>query len=101
MFPGDSRKWAVTRSNEYSDGRVKHYWDGDRITGKAWQTILELKGVAWDVYFLYDEAAHWKTGPTLPDYWMTQLRGVTHAPRLDKDIFEEKTKELLRTSEER
>jgi hypothetical protein len=95
MFPLDSRGWAKTRSDEFSDKRVSYYWDGDRLTGNEWQKVLGLKSVAWDVYFLYGAESEWDKEPAKPDFWMHQLGGVTAAPRLDAAVFEAKVKELL------
>jgi hypothetical protein len=95
MFPLDSRGWAKTRSDEFSDKRVSYYWDGDRLTGNEWQKVLGLKSAAWDVYFLYGAASLWDKEPAKPDFWMHQLGGVTSAPRLDAAVFEAKVKELL------
>jgi hypothetical protein len=95
MFPGDSRKWAQTRSDEFSDKRVNYYWDSEKIAGKAWQKTLGTKREAWDVYLLYGAGSQWDKEPTSPDFWMHQLSGVTAAPVLDEAAFETKAKELL------
>jgi hypothetical protein len=95
MFPGDTRKWAQIRSDEFSDKRVSYYWDGEKIAGKAWQKTLGTKREAWDVYLLYGAQRQWDKEPAAPDFWMHQLGGLTHAPRLDEETFEAKAKELL------
>jgi len=95
MFPGDSRKWAQTRSDEFSDKRVSYYWDGEKLAGKAWQKALGTKREAWDVYLLYGAGSQWDKEPATPDFWMHQLSGVTTAPRLDEEAFQAKTKELV------
>lgn len=95
MFPGDSRKWAQTRADEFSDKRLSYYWDGEKLSGKEWQKLLGTKREAWDVYLLYGAASQWDKEPATPDFWMHQLGGVTHAPTLDEEAFETKVKELL------
>jgi hypothetical protein len=95
MFPGDSKKWAQTRADEFSDKRVRYYWDGEKLSGKAWQKVLGTKREAWDVYLLYGAESQWEKEPVTPDFWMHQLSGLTHAPMLDQEKFEAKTKELL------
>ena len=95
MFPGDSRKWAQTRSDEFSDKRLSYYWDGEKLSGNQWQKLLGTKREAWDVYLLYGAGSQWDKEPTTPDFWMHQLSGVTHAPHLDEEAFETKVKELL------
>lgn len=95
MFPRDSRSWAQTRSNEFSDPRVSYYWDGGRLTGEDWGKVLGMDRTAWDVYFLYGSNADWNKGTPTPAFWMHQLGGVTKAPQLNKSDFETKLKELL------
>jgi hypothetical protein len=95
MFPGDSRKWAQIRSDEFSDKRVSYYWDGEKIAGNAWQKTLGTKREAWDVYLLYGAGSQWGKEPATPDFWMHQLSGITTAPWLDEGAFQAKTKELL------
>ncbi|HSE23117.1 MAG TPA: hypothetical protein VLB68_15735 [Pyrinomonadaceae bacterium] len=95
MFPGDSRSWAQTRSNEFSDPRLSYYWDGGRVTGDDWGKALGIDRTAWDVYFLYGANAKWSDGTPTPAFWMHQLGGVTKAPMLNKNDFEAKVKELL------
>jgi hypothetical protein len=95
MFPGDSRKWAQIRADEFSDKRVRYYWDGEKLAGKMWQKTLGTKREAWDVYLLYGAENQWDKEPTAPDFWMHQLSGLTHAPQLDEQTFQTKTKELL------
>jgi hypothetical protein len=95
MFPGDSRKWAQIRSDEFSDKRVSYYWDGAKLAGKAWQKTLGTKREAWDVYLLYGAGTQWDKEPAAPDFWMHQLSGITTAPWLDEEAFQAKTRELL------
>jgi hypothetical protein len=95
MFPGDSRKWAQIRSDEFSDKRVSYYWDGEKLAGQAWQKVLGTNREAWDVYLLYGAGTQWDKEPATPDFWMHQLSGITTAPRLDEEAFQAKTKELL------
>ena len=95
MFPGDSRSWAQTRSNEFSDSRLSYYWDGGRTIGEEWRKVLGMDNTAWDVYLLYGSNVEWDKGTPTPAFWMHQLGGVTKAPRLNRDEFEGKLKELL------
>lgn len=95
MFPGDSRGWAQTRSDEFKDGRLSYYWDGSRLTGDDWGKTLGMDHTAWDVYFLFGTDSKWEGTAPAPAFWMHQLRGVTKAPMLNKGEFETKVKELL------
>jgi copper chaperone CopZ len=92
----DNRASAEKRAGEFADHRVTYFWDGDRLTGKAWQRALGLSGVAWDVYFVYGAAARWEKEPTVPDFWMHQLSVAENkAPFLNEPEFEVKVKGLL------
>ena len=95
MFPGDSRGWAKTRSDEFSDRRLSYYWDANKLTGQQWQKVLGTSRESWDIYLLYSAQSQWDKEPPKPDFWMHQLRGVTTAPSWDAGAFEVKVKELL------
>lgn len=95
MFPGDNREWAQTRSNEFNDGRLTYYWDKDRLTGQEWRKVLKIDRNAWDIYFLYGSISQWDKEIPQPAFWMHQMGGLSAAPKLNKDDFEAKVKELL------
>ena len=98
MFPGDSRGWAKSRSDEFSDNRLSYYWDRDRLTGQRWQKVLGTPREAWDVYLLYGAGTQWDKEPPTPDFWMHQLRSMSSTKTgqlLDGAVFEAKVKELL------
>ncbi|MGH7452040.1 MAG: hypothetical protein ACRENG_11880, partial [bacterium] len=44
VLPTDNRNWAVKRTNEFSDVRVRYFWDGDQLTGQIWLRVLGLEG---------------------------------------------------------
>jgi len=71
------------------------YWDGSRLTGEEWNKTLGINRTAWDVYFLYGSGSQWDGAAPAPSFWMHQLGGVTKAPHLNKQEFENKVKELL------
>jgi hypothetical protein len=98
VIRGDDHESAVERSKEFTDQRLIHYWDGDGLTGKAWDEVLKTGQLAWDVYLLYTPSDSWEKTPPAPTFWMHQLRGIEHAPRLDRSTFELKVRELLGTS---
>jgi hypothetical protein len=91
----DNREAAVQRSNEFVDPRLTHYWDAEQFTGKAWNPILNTGQLAWDVYLIYAPSVQWEKEPPAPSFWMHQLGGVEHAPRLNQEMFEVKIKEIL------
>ena len=95
MLRADSRHWAVERSREFLDKRLTYFWDGDRITGRQWKGTLQIRPLAWDIYFLYGANAEWRRGPSVPEFWMHQLGDIRKAPRLNRKRFEAEAKELL------
>lgn len=96
ILASDNRASAEQRSGEFADQRVTYFWDGDRLTGQAWQRALGLSGLAWDIYFLYGGQARWDTEPPIPDFWMHQLRAADNkAPFLNEPAFEVRVKEQL------
>ena len=68
MFPGDSRSWAQTRSDEFRDDRLSYYWDGSRLTGEEWRKVLGIDRTAWDVYFLYGSGSQWDGAAPAPSF---------------------------------
>ena len=89
MFPCDSRGWAKTRSDEFSDKRVSYYWDGDSPPASMAESARHTEE-AWDVYLLYGAGSQWDKEPPTPDFWMHQLSGMS-SPRqdtLDDEAFE-------------
>ncbi len=90
------------------DPRARHYWDGDRLVGRAYQRSLsadgqtfELDVPAWDVWLLFDRDARWEdSGPPQPVWWEHQLAGggLPAERRLDSERFAAKAAELERRS---
>ena len=102
ILRSDDRDSAIERTKEFADPRITYYWDDAGLTGTAWQQILRLEGAAWDVYFLYSpQSDNWKEKPDAPPFWMHQLRGVTHAPYLNKDEFKLKVLKLLKQEKQK
>jgi hypothetical protein len=95
MFPGDSRSWAQTRSDEFRDDRLTYYWDSDKVTGEEWAKILDLNTTAWDVYVLYGPGTDRNGAMPAPYFWMHQLGEMAKAPLLNKEKFKRKVAELL------
>ncbi len=94
----DNRDWAIERTKELSDSRVRHFWDGEKLTGQIWRRVLGLEApLSWDTYFLYGHKAHWRDAPTPPDFWMHQLskEKTRRDIFLEAPVFAEKTRELL------
>lgn len=75
MLVADSLDAAKKRETRFSDPRVKHYWDPDRILGRFLSRTLNLKAPsAWDVYLIYPPDHLWEEElPPQPEFWMHQL----------------------------
>ncbi|NOY69412.1 MAG: hypothetical protein GXP53_07975 [Deltaproteobacteria bacterium] len=73
---GDEDSIEAARTNEaaFSDVRVSHFWDPERLLGGLVAKTLLLKKTAWDIYMLYDRGILWE-GATFPQpfFWMAQL----------------------------
>ncbi len=78
MLVTDDLGAAEQRRLGFSDFRVQHYWDPDRILGRLLAQTLKLKApIAWDVYLLYASDHPWNTEfPPAPAFWMQQLDEV-------------------------
>ena len=75
MLAADSLEAAKEREAIFSDPRVKHFWDPDRIFGRLLSQTLNLKiPIAWDVYLVYLPHTVWDAEfPPMPEFWMHQL----------------------------
>jgi len=98
MLSGDSKRLAERQASRAEDSRVVYQaWDEERVSGHAWAEVLEMEGVAWDVYFLYGPNSQWRTGrPGEPAYWQHQLPELQgRADRLDYDRLKAEIEALL------
>ena len=75
MLVTDSLNAAEQREASFSDSRVMHYWDPNRILGRLLSQTLNLKAsIGWDVYLVYPPDHPWDTElPPMPEFWMHQL----------------------------
>lgn len=93
---GAQEKHVAEAAELMSDRRALHYWDGDRLVGRAFQAHLGLPMPAWDVWLLFEPGIRWdgEQAP-VPSWWEHQLRGMPSERRLDPDRFAAKAQELL------
>jgi hypothetical protein len=58
------------------------------LTGAEWQEVLDIKNVAWDIYFLYGPDVTWSDLASYPEFFMNQI-GLPEevSPRLDGDVL--------------
>lgn len=78
------------------DPRVRHFWDGDRVVGRAFQPVLGSSEPAWDVWMLFDRSATWEKTP-VPGLWAHQHKaaGLPAGRELDADRFSSEAEKLL------
>jgi hypothetical protein len=64
MYPGDHRsQWP---RGLLDDSRVVHFWDEGKLLGRFYAGHLNLEGILWDAYVLYDKKATWADTPSAP-----------------------------------
>lgn len=86
------------------DPRARHYWDGGRVVGAAFQSLsvedreFRLADEAWDVWLLFGPDAEWTAdGPPEPAWWEHQLGGrLPEERRLDAERFAHRAAGLAR-----
>ena len=88
-----------------SDPRARHYWDPDRLAGRAvtqrfarmLDRSAEDASPAWDVWLLFDRDARWDSLPPEPAWWEHQLDMLPADRHLDPERFAGKARELRRS----
>ncbi len=79
---GDTEASVKLAALTVQDPRVRHFYDPDKLAGKAVVTSLGATGaedgedeVAWDIYLFYEPEEEWSNGepPPAPVEWMHQL----------------------------
>lgn len=75
MLAPDSLDAAKEIQYGFSDFRLRHFGDPDRILGRLISQTLNLKtAIAWDVSLIYAPDHPWHTElPPTPEFWMHQL----------------------------
>lgn len=82
------------------DPRAHHFWDGDEVIGRAFQTLdwngrkVRHDGAAWDVWLLFDRDARWSSAPPQPAWWEHQLRDLPEERMLDAARFAARARAL-------
>ena len=74
IMDGDNLVSADLQSEKFKDDRITHVWDPERLLGNRFAKVLNLKGIAWDIYMLYVPGVIWNSDvPPEPTFWMHQL----------------------------
>ncbi|MEE8522537.1 MAG: hypothetical protein V3T72_01295 [Thermoanaerobaculia bacterium] len=93
---GAEEKHVAEAAELMPDPRARHYWDEDKIIGRAFQDDFGLSEAAWDVWMLFDREARWGDGrPPEPDWWEHQLPELPRERRLDPKRFADHADQLL------
>jgi hypothetical protein len=80
MLEGDTQASAERSAQLINDSRVCHFYDSERIVGKAIAQRLGGNGkAAWDIYLFYAPGSEWTENPPMPIEWMHQLLGSSWA----------------------
>ncbi len=76
MLTGDDKAAAHRVIATCPDPRAIHFYDPDRLAGRALAAALGGEGkVAWDVYLIYGPGTRWEERPPIPADWAHQLGG--------------------------
>ena len=85
---GAAEKHVASATTLVSDVRARHYWDGARLVGSAYQPLLGLNAPAWDVWMLFDKNTKWGgDAPPKPAWWEHQLSSGPSELMLDAKRF--------------
>src|SRR5262245_52652369 len=104
VLRGDDLAAAQEAAKGVPDARALQYWDADAALAKELADVLGIaergakrpgRGLAWDVYLLYERTTRWSTAPK-PAFWMHQLYDLENAaPPLDGTVLRQKTASLI------
>lgn len=94
-LPADSEDRVPGVISRIADKRVSHYWDEKGTLKQEYKTIMKMTEPAWDVYYVYDENAEWKTEPPVPNSYMHQLGSLPNDRMLDGNKLAEEINKLL------
>ena len=102
---GAKQAHVASATRLMDDARVRHYWDGETVTGAAFQPYFPgLSAPAWDVWMLFPPGVRWEgAAPPEPTWWEHQLGSLqeTHPDRrLDAERFSRRAHELAGTQGE-
>jgi hypothetical protein len=96
FLAADNESKVPFATTKLADERITHYWDEKGKLKKVYQSLMKMKGPAWDVYYLYDRKAEWRRGdPPLPTFDMHQLRILPKEKLLNGETLAVETRKLL------
>lgn len=95
-LPADKADRVPAATSRLADERVSHYWDERGELKKVYQRVMQMSEPAWDVYYIYNRDAEWKTEPPVPEYFMHQLGSLPPERMLDGDKLAAEINKLLK-----
>lgn len=74
MIDSDDESTAIVAAQSIKDDRVQHFYDPDRLAGKAIaQRLGQRDVIAWDMYMFYSVGTVWRLRPPMPIAWAHQM----------------------------
>jgi hypothetical protein len=74
MLPSDNQNAMKQAAQNFTDARVRHFYDPKRRAGKVIaQSLGEPGQVAWDIYLFYSPGSQWENVLPQPTAWAHQL----------------------------
>lgn len=93
----DGKASVPQATKRFDDSRVSQYWDSKAEMTRAYSSILQTNGPAWDVYLLFERDAEWKEQPPSPVFWMDQL-GLENGRPFDGDVLAQQIRGYLNST---
>lgn len=70
---GDTEVTAIGTARAIRNPRVRHFYDADKLAGRAVAVSLGGEGeTAWDIYLFYEQGTVWQHRPPVPVAWAHQ-----------------------------
>ena len=74
MIDSDAESTAIVTAQSIDDDRVQHFYDPDRLVGKAiGQRLGQRDVIAWDMYLFFSVGSVWSGQPPMPIEWAHQM----------------------------
>lgn len=98
QYPVTLQKNGAEAAKLIRNPRVQFESDPRDVTGTAYGKVMKVShgAPAWDIYFVFDADAQWKSEPPKAQLWMHQLWGMNPNLLLKGPIFFEHVKEQLK-----
>jgi hypothetical protein len=99
MLEGDAEAAARGSATDFSDPRVRQFYDAERRLGRH---VAEVLGggpdaVAWDIYLFFGAGSRWTQRLPRPSAWMHQLTTSNWAAAEQYHTSDDLIQELHRT----